>query len=155
MLIFTFIFSLAGASNLSRFELMDGSVIQGQVLSHSGGVYKINSDVLGTVSLSEEKVRSIQPVETSNSKAANGIEPKEQTPGAQKIDQMQDRMLNDPETVRLIQELENNPSVQQILQDEELMQAIAQGNLNRLGQDPKIKNLMNNKTVGKIIEKNQ
>ena len=61
----------------------------------------------------------------------------------------------DPETVRLIEELQNNPSVQKILQDEELMKAIAQGNLNRVGEDPKIKALMNDKTSEKIIEKNQ
>lgn len=155
LIIFIFQFSLAGANTLSRFELMDGSVIQGQILSYTGGVYEINSDALGTISLSEEKIRAIKPAQTSNPQATDNIEPEGPNPGAQKIDQMQDRMLNDPETVQLIEELQNNPAVQKILQDEELMQAIAQGNLNRVSEDPKIKDLMNNKTVEKIIEKNQ
>jgi len=150
-----FSFSIAGASTLDRFELMDGSVIQGEILSYSGGVYQINSDVLGTISLPEEKIRAIQPARDPGSQANNSNGPNEPSPGAQKIDQMQDRMLNDPETVRLIEELQNNPSVQKILQDEELMKAIAQGNLNRVGEDPKIKALMNDKTIEKIIEKNQ
>jgi hypothetical protein len=57
--------------------------------------------------------------------------------------------------VQLIQQLQSNPSVQEILQDKELMDAIAQGNLNRVGDDPKIKALMKQETIGKIIEKNQ
>jgi len=150
-----FYFSIAGASTLNRFELMDGSVIQGEILSYSEGVYQINSEVLGVISLPEEKIRAIKPARNSSSQAINGNEPNETTPGAQKIDQMQGRMLNDPETVRLIEELQNNPSVQKILQDEELMKAIEQGNLNRVGEDPKIKALMNDKTIEKIIEKNQ
>ncbi len=146
---------IAGASTLNRFELMDGSVIQGEILSYSGGIYQINSDVLGTISLPEEKIRAIKPARNSGSQANNSNGPNEPSPGAQKIDQMQDRMLNDPETVQLIEELQNNPSVQKILQDEELMKAISQGNLNRVGEDPKIKALMNDKTIEKIIEKNQ
>jgi len=149
-----FSFSIAGAGTLNQFELMDGSVIQGEILSFSKGIYKINSEVLGTISLPEEKIRAIKPVRNSGSqvKSSNGLN--EPTPGVQKIDQMQDRMLGDPETVRLIEGLKNNPSVQSILQDRELMRAIEQGNLNRVGEDPKIKALMNDKTIGKIIEKN-
>lgn len=150
-----FYFSIAGASALNRFELMDGSVIQGEILSYSGGVYRIDSDALGTISLPEEKIRAIKPARNSGSQANHSNGSNEPSLGAQKIDQMQERMLNDPETVRLIEELQNNPSVQTILQDEELMKAIAQGNLNRVGEDPKIKALMNDKTIEKIIEKNQ
>jgi ubiquinone biosynthesis protein Coq4 len=110
--------------------------------------------MLGTISLPEEKIRAIKPAHQSGSQAENSRQPGGSA-GVQKIDQMQNRMLNDPETVRLIEELQNNPSVQQILQDEELMKAIAEGNLNRLSEDPKIKALMKDKTIGEIIEKNQ
>lgn len=151
-LLVLFTFSFAWASGLNRFELMDGSVVQGQILSYSGGVYRINSDALGTISLPEEKIRAIKPAQNADSQGGDNNPPAD---GVQKIDQMQDRMLSDPETVRLIEKLQNNPSVQSILQDEELMQAISQGNLNRVSEDPKIKALMKDKTVGEIIEKNQ
>ncbi len=72
-----------------------------------------------------------------------------------KIKRMQDRMLEDPETVQKIRNLENDPQMQQILQDPELMRAIQQGDLNRLVQDPKFMELMNNETVEEIIQKNQ
>jgi hypothetical protein len=155
LLPFIIIVSTVWANTQSRFVLMDGSVIQGELLSFSKGVYRINSDALGVISLSEEKIRTIKSVhdfvgsQVENSRQQGG------SAGAQKIDQMQDLLLSNPETVRLIDELRDNPSVQQILQDEELMQAIAEGNLNRLSADPKIKALMNDQTIGKIIEKTQ
>jgi len=135
--------SLVFANTLNRFELKDGSVIQGEILSYSKGIYKINSDILGTIALPENKISAIHPAGNAKS------------PNAHNIDQVQKQMLNDPETVQLIQQLQSNPSVQEILQDKELMDAIAQGNLNRVGDDPKIKALMKQETIGKIIEKNQ
>jgi hypothetical protein len=153
LLIILFFGSLVSANTLNRFELKDGSVIQGKILSYSKGIYKINSDVLGTVALPEEKIKAIHPADDANSSSENKAQPL--APNAHKIDQVQKQMMNDPETVQLIQQLQNNPSVQEILQDKELMDAIAQGNLNRVGADPKIKALMQQETVGKIIEKNQ
>lgn len=155
LLLFIFMVSTAWAGTLNRFEMMDGTVIQGKILSFSKGVYRINTELLGNISLPEEKIRAIKPAHSSKSGAKNSNQPKGSTPDAQKIDQIQDQLLSDPETVRLIEELQKNPSVQNILQDEELMKAISQGNLSRVGEDPKIKALMNDKTVGKIIEKNQ
>lgn len=138
--------SPVSAGALNRFELKDGSVIQGEILSYSKGVYTINSDALGAITLPESKIRAIQPA----SPAGN-----ETQPSGPNINQMQQQMMNDPETVQLIQQLQSNPSVQEILQDKELMDAIAKGNLDRVGADPKIKALMQQETVGKIIEKNQ
>jgi hypothetical protein len=145
LLITFFSGSLVFANTLNRFELKDGSVIQGEILSYSKGIYKINTDVLGTITLSENKIRAIHPASSESKKL----------PSAHNIDQVQKQMMNDPETVELIQQLQSNPSVQEILQDKELMDAIAQGNLNRVGDDPKIKALMQQETIGKIIEKNQ
>lgn len=143
LIILLFSGSLVFANTLNRFELQDGSVIQGEILSYSKGIYKINSNALGTITLPENKIRAIHPAGNAKS------------PNAHNIDQVQKQMMNDPETVELIQQLQNNPSVQEILQDKELMDAIAQGDLNRVGDDPKIKALMQQKTIGKIIEKNQ
>ena len=155
LFIIIFSFSLVSANTLNRFELNDGSVIQGKILSYSNGVYKINSDVLGTISLPESKIRTIHPAGNSRSPSSSEKETPSPSPDAWRIDQVQKQMMNDPETVQLIEDLQNDPSVQEILQDKELMKAITQGNLNRVGADPKIQKLMKNESVGKIIEKNQ
>jgi hypothetical protein len=55
----------------------------------------------------------------------------------------------------LLSDLQNDPAIKSILQDEELMRAIEQGNLNKVGQDPKIQSLMNSKAVENIIKQHQ
>ena len=155
LLFLLFFYTSANGNTLNRFELNDGSVIQGEILSYSKGVYRINSNILGTVTLPENKIRSIQPVGKPDASTLSSVARENPSPETVKIDQVQQQMLGDPETVQLIQKLQNDPSVQKILQDRELMEAITQGNLNRVGADPKIKELMKNESVEKIIENTQ
>ncbi len=63
--------------------------------------------------------------------------------------------MSDPQMMGLLSDLQNDPAIKSILQDEELMRAIEQGNLNKVGQDPKIQSLMNSKAVENIIKQHQ
>lgn len=73
----------------------------------------------------------------------------------ERIKAAQDKMLGDPETVRLIEELKKDPSMQEILKDEELLKAIERGDLSQVEGDPKIKALMDSPAFQKILKKNQ
>ena len=73
----------------------------------------------------------------------------------QRIKALQEKMMGDPETVEWIGELKNDPSMQEILKDEELLRAIELGDLSRVRQDPKIQALMDSAAFKKILEKNQ
>jgi len=64
-------------------------------------------------------------------------------------------LMSDPQMMGLLSDLQNDPAIKSILQDEELMRAIEQGNLNKVGQDPKIQSLMNSKAVENIIKQHQ
>ncbi len=72
-----------------------------------------------------------------------------------KIQALQEQMLDDPETLGWIEELKNDPSMQEILKDKELLGAIERGDLKRVREDPKIKTLMNSDAFKKILEKNK
>jgi len=72
-----------------------------------------------------------------------------------KIQALQEQMLDDPETLGWIEELKNDPSMQEILKDQELLAAIERGDLARVSADPKIKTLMNSAAFKKILEKNR
>jgi len=73
----------------------------------------------------------------------------------QQMQRLQQELMSDPETMRMLSDLQNDPSIKSILQDKELMRAIEQGNLSKVGQDPKIQTLVNSETVGKIIKQHQ
>jgi len=147
-----------------EIELTDGSVIQAEVLSFANGIYRLKSDTLGTFSLDEKKIRAIRfkNFASTGSRPQNTLKvPEGNFPVAggpqvqRQVREMTDRLLQDPEALRLIQSLKNDPSVTSILKDPELMRAINRQDLHLLSTDPRIRSLMKNKTLGKILEKAQ
>ncbi|MBI4382613.1 MAG: hypothetical protein HY579_01090 [Nitrospinae bacterium] len=136
------------------FVLKDGSVVQAEILSFSNGVYQLRSKSLGRFSLSEEKIHSIQYGDNRGVASASG-NPSLSDLGidARQMEQMKNRMLSDPETAKLLQNLQKDPAVRNILNDKELMDAVNQGDVGKVAADPKVKGLMNNKEVGKILER--
>ncbi|MEE9259194.1 MAG: hypothetical protein V3U37_06590 [Nitrospinaceae bacterium] len=146
---FLLLFSFCPEGSADTIILSDGSSIQAEILTYSNGIYRFRSETLGEFSLQKDKIRSIQPggkAPTSFSSGDLGLN----SPQAR---EMKQQLMSDPETMKMITNLQNDPSVQKILQDKELMQAIGQGDMNRVGEDPKIRSLMNNKSVGEIIDR--
>lgn len=120
--LFFFISGAAFAGSLKEIQLSDGSVIKGEIVSYANGVYHIKSDALGTFNLEDARVVSITSLaeEPSNAIAniastetvySNGIDLEMQT------GEIAGQMLNDPETWRLIQKLQNDPSMMKILNE--------------------------------------
>ncbi len=154
-----FLLSLPPANTLvsaeERIELSDGSVIHGKMRSFSGGVYTIDARQGGTLRLPRDRIQTFQRIENAQVVSQSADPKPVPNAGDPTLHKLQERMMQDPETVRMIQNLQNDPQMQKILQDPELMRAVQQGDVNRLMQDPKFMELMNNKTVGEIIQKNQ
>ena len=148
---------VAFSSTSSRIELDDGTVIVGTIISFADGVYRIKTESLGTISLSENAVLSIHRGGSSGSGASSQA----RTSGSGAYDlraeqqQIQNRLMGSPDTVEIIEGLQNNPAMQNILNNPDLMKAISQGDLETLGRSPDIQALMNNPKVRDIIEKNQ
>ena len=70
------------------------------------------------------------------------------------IGAMQQQLMANQEIMALINSLQNDPQVQAILTDPELMQAIYAGNIEALLNNPKLKDLADNPTIKSITEKN-
>ncbi|QPJ64850.1 MAG: hypothetical protein G3M78_05400 [Candidatus Nitrohelix vancouverensis] len=147
--------ALAGTAfaQTSEIELNDGSVIQGKVVSFANGVYKIQTNSMGVVSIPEAKINSIHKRGASRSGSAPAVSSSGNV--QQQIESMKSQMMSDPKTLERIQSLQNNPAVQRILKDPNLMKAIQQGDLNQLGQNSDIQSLMNDQKVREIFETNR
>jgi hypothetical protein len=132
--------TLATGAEISEIELTDGSVITGEIDSLSGGVYTVKSGTLGTIKIEESKIRTIRK------KSATG------TAGdtAGQIKSIQDKMSDDPETMQMIQSLQNDPDFQNILQDPEIMRAIQNNDMATLMANPQFMGLLNKQTVQDI-----
>ncbi len=146
-------FGSASFAQTNEIELNDGSVIQGKVLSFANGVYKIQTNSLGVVSIPEAKINSIHKRGAARSRPAPAVSSSGDI--QQQIESMKSQMMSDPKTLERIQGLQNNPAVQRILKDPNLMKAIQAGDLNQLGQNRDIQSLMNDQNVREIFETNR
>ena len=68
---------------------------------------------------------------------------------------LQQRMLNDADTMRMITSLRSHPDIQAILSDPSIMQAIQSGKLDNLLSHPKFQKLLRHSTVQEIIKKHK
>ncbi len=141
----------AFAAELMDFELTDGTVIHGRLVSYANGVYTIRSKTLGTVKISEDKIKS-----TRRAGEAASAQPAAQSAGGgygPEVNGMVTKMQGDEEIMSLINSLKDDPEMQALLNDPEVMNAISSGNLSALMNNPKVMELLNNPKVRQIQKK--
>lgn len=134
-----------GCAAGSSIELMDGTTINGEVISMSNGRYVIHSPSLGRIELPESSIRSIQ---SSGGGTASGAA----NPDIQAIQQ---RIVNSPELMQLVNTMMSDPEIQEAVKDPEFIQLIMSGDLQALKDDPRILRLMNNPSMQAILGKMQ
>ena len=143
LLIFLSLFAAAtlmNAAEIREIEFIDGSVITGEVVSLSEGVYTIRSVALGTLQVEESKVRTIR-VKGSSSTTGDT---------AGQLKSLQEKMMSDSEVMSTIQSLQSDPDFQRILEDPEIKKAVQAGDLNALMANPRFMELLNKAAVQEI-----
>jgi hypothetical protein len=134
--------TVVNAAETREIELTDGSVITGEVVSLSGGIYTVRSATLGTLRIEESKVRVIR---LQGPAAPSGV-------GGQ-VKSLENKMLGDSEIMDAIRALQNDPDLQKILQDPEIMKAVQTGNIDALMRNPGFMKLLNKQVVQDINKK--
>jgi hypothetical protein len=122
--------------------LKDGSRIRGEIISVENDLYRIESDSMGTILLGSNQIQSILSGQESGALPAEG--------SPSQIEQIQSSMMSNPEVMSSIFELQNDPAMQAVLADPEVMQAIQSFDLEALARNPKIKALMNDPRLKRI-----
>ena len=155
--IFLFLWVVPSASHagvVSQIKLVDGSVIQAEITSFSNGVYKLRSEMLGTLSIAEDRVQSIRPNKSHSPERLEKLEPSDLSVG-KKVQGLRQKLTSDPETMEMLLDLGKDPSMIGVLNDKELMRNIQQGNFSTVIKNPKIKKLMRSKAVGEVIQRSK
>ena len=138
----------------SQIQLLDGSVIQAEIISFSNGVYKLRSESLGIISIAEGRVESILPNKSKTSGTPAQLETVNPSIG-QKAQGLQQKLTSDPKAMEMLLDLRKDPSMIGVLNDKDLMRAIQQGNLSTVIKNPKIQKLMKSKAVGDVIQRSK
>ena len=155
--IFLFLWIVPSSSHagvVSQIKLLDGSVIQAEIISFSNGVYKLRSESLGTISVAEDRVQSIRPNKSQTPEMLEKLESSDPSVG-KKVQGLQQKLASDPKTMEMLLDLGNDPSMIGVLNDKDLMRAIQQGNLSTVIKNPKIQKLMKSKAVGDVIQRSK
>ncbi|WP_163831180.1 hypothetical protein [Spartinivicinus ruber] len=130
---------LSTVSLADTIELTDGSRLSGEIKSLNDGIYVINTSSLGQVRIEQSKVRTISKGQ-STTNTLNGLS----------LDVIKHSITNNPDTLKTILALQNDPQVKAILADPELMKLISNGDLNALQSNQKIQQLMTSPEVQAI-----
>lgn len=132
----------AFAGETKTFELLDGSIITGEIVSFSDGTFILKSEILGTVRIEETKIRAIR------SRKNRGI-------SGDEVLALQEKMMGNEEIFAMILSLQSDPEFREILQDPEIMSAVSSGDINALFSNQKFLKLLENpaiQDIGKMIE---
>jgi hypothetical protein len=122
-----FQYSLVVAKDIT---LKDGSTVVGDIVTVKEGIYTIKTKSLGTITLPDQMISSInatKPVSSKHSGTAN-------------MRSIQASLMNNKAVMKSINHLQNNPAMLSILQDKSIMEAIQSGNYSSLMNNKKFSN---------------
>jgi hypothetical protein len=87
--------------------------------------------------------------------AASGAAPQRQQDAIDEgqLQELQGRMLGDPQVMALISALQNDPELQALLKDPAFMQALADRDIATLASDPRFVKLFSNPLIQEIIKR--
>lgn len=141
----------AGVLASPIIELKDGSRIQGDIQSIQNGEYTIVSPTIGTVHIAQSNIVRISydgNGETRDHTATAAAGNDQRSTEAQ---QLQAQLVQDPEAMKSILSLQSDPQIQAVLNDPQIMQAIARGDYASLLDNPKIKALDNDEQLRSVL----
>jgi hypothetical protein len=139
------------AGEIGEVELIDGSVICGEIVSSEGGIYTLKSDTISTVKVEKSKIRAIRfkPSCEPNAKKRDTMP---NSSGAQ-IHLLQQLIMGDQEILQMILSLLNDPDIQGIVEDPSIIEAVNRGDIEALSSNPKFMKLLDNPAIQELTKK--
>lgn len=155
------------AAGNSRITLNDGTTIYGKVVGMNDGVYIIRTETMGEIKVNSDNVVEISndgSKSNSNSRQMNILDGSSRRSGQNNsssgnnyAQQQQDAntrvqsMMMNEHFLENIMQLGSSPEMQNILNDEEIMNAISSGDYDFLMNSSKMNDLMNSSGIQDIL----
>lgn len=139
--------------SLSKIELADGSVINGEIVSYVNGVYTINTATFGEMKVGKEKVARIESVNPVPVFTSVGPGTQIASPAGSQVTAYGQELMKNPENAAIMSGLAQDSGLQQIANDPELQDAAKKGDIQALLNNPKFMNIVNSPEVQEAVKK--
>ncbi|MEI8349900.1 MAG: hypothetical protein WCI77_07080 [Candidatus Omnitrophota bacterium] len=151
-----FLFALSAvvySEQVSRIELNDGSVINGQIVSYINGVYTINTGTLGEIKIEAAKISKIETASASSS--STSVNPDAQIGNISKsqVDSYRQTIMSNPENASIVTGLATDPEIQELAKDPQIIDAAKTGDIQALMKNEKFMSIINSSKMKEAIKK--
>lgn len=149
-----FVFSLFCAAPLSAQQqtitLKDGTVLKGHVVGMQDGKYHIETTHMGRVVIDETDLSHISaspaPASSGQADLISKMEMSSQ------VREAQQQFMTDPELKAGVMALAQDPEVQQLLQDPQLMQTLMSMDAEKIQNDPRVREMLENPKIQQLLQ---
>lgn len=138
--------------------LKDGSQIKGQLAGIDNGVYTVKTPIIGDIHVAASDVASITNGNAAIAALPTNAAPPSSTSGAlpnmdQQIMASQQKLMSNPQSMEVLQEMAQDPEIAQALSDPALVQAVTSHDYQAVQSNPKIQELMNTPKMQALLQK--
>ena len=143
--------TLSYAQESKVITLKDGSILKGKVLELTDGIYTLETENLGNITILEANILSI----AAPSAARPASEENNSTELKKQVEQMQGTIMADEELMMGIQGLTEDEEIKAILSDPNLITDVMSFDQDKIEQNTNIQNLMNNPKMQQLMNQVQ
>ena len=149
--------SLASAApqNLKIITLKSGSTLKGKVIQLKDGVYTVETSDLGLMQIPEANIISILSPQTADSQypPSSGNNSLQKAQIKNRVDQIQESILTDPELMMDIQNIIADEEIQAMLSDPKLLNDVLSYDPEKIEQNKSAQDLMQIEKMQEFMEK--
>lgn len=151
LLALSLVLPAAAQAGESRIDLTDGSLISGELIGIEGGHYHIRSATLGSLSIPETSIRSLQPLGAAGAAPSHAPSATAATDYSADIASIQKQLITDQGLMEQVTALQQDPQIQEALSDPELTRMVLSGDLEGLRADPRFQRLMQHPSIQALM----
>lgn len=144
---------VAYCGQLSKIELADGSVINGEIVSYTNNVYTINTANFGEIKVG---VKNVAKIESTNYASPNtAVNPIIQTsnPTPSQVSTYGQTLMGNPENAAIVIGLTSNPELQEMASDPEILDAAKRNDIQALMKNAKFMDIVNSPEMQEAVKK--
>ena len=153
--LFFFAFNTAAyCEQLSKIELSDGSVINGEIVTLVNGVYTIkNTATFGEIKVGSEKISKIETANSALSDRPTNLIDQGNNPDQSQVSAYGQALMKNPENAAIVTGLAKDPDLRELAKDPELQNAAKKGDIQALLKNPKFMDIVNSAEVQESLKK--